>query len=78
MHSHTYPPLSLQAIEIEAGVWKRLQHPHILQFLGIHTIDDSVYFVSPYAENGSLPEFIQRRPEVDRKRLVSIPSLLQA
>lgn len=63
-----------QAIEIEASVWKSLRHPCILQFLGIHKIEDSVYFVSPYAENGSLPEFIQRRPDVDRKRLVSTSS----
>ncbi|KIO26831.1 hypothetical protein M407DRAFT_234090 [Tulasnella calospora MUT 4182] len=62
--------LSLQAIEVEASVWKWLRHPRILQFLGIHATDDSIYFVSPYAENGSLPLFVQRRPEVDRKRLV--------
>ncbi|KAG8917258.1 hypothetical protein FRC01_002581, partial [Tulasnella sp. 417] len=65
----SYNAKIVAAIEIEASVWKRLRHPRILQFLGVYTIDDSVYFVSPYAENGSLPEFIQRRPEVDRKRL---------
>ncbi|KIO26278.1 hypothetical protein M407DRAFT_235549 [Tulasnella calospora MUT 4182] len=52
------------------GVWASLKHPRILQFLGIHKIDNNVYLVSAFAENGSLPGFLERRPDVDRRRLV--------
>ncbi|KIO20541.1 hypothetical protein M407DRAFT_81433, partial [Tulasnella calospora MUT 4182] len=57
-------------IEMEAGVWALLKHPRILQFLGIHKINDEVYLVSPFAENGSLPGFLRRQPNVDRGRIV--------
>ncbi|KAG8954581.1 hypothetical protein FRC04_011014, partial [Tulasnella sp. 424] len=57
-------------IEIEAGVWASLKHPRILQFLGIHKIGNELYFVSAFADNGSLPGFLERHPEVDRGRLI--------
>lgn len=60
-------------MEIEAGVWVLLKHPRILKFLGIHRIDEDLYLVSPFAENGSLPGFLKRRPNVDRRRLVRPP-----
>lgn len=47
-----------------------LKHPRILQFLGIYDIDGVTYLVSPFAEYGSLPGYLKRRPEVDRGRLV--------
>ncbi|KIO26279.1 hypothetical protein M407DRAFT_74666, partial [Tulasnella calospora MUT 4182] len=55
----------------EAGVWSSLKHPRVLQFLGIHKMEDELYLVSEFAENGSLPGFLKRRPDVDRKRLVT-------
>ncbi|KIO28629.1 hypothetical protein M407DRAFT_71588, partial [Tulasnella calospora MUT 4182] len=51
----------------EANLWMMLRHPRILQFLGIYKIDDAIYLVSPFAENGSLPGFIKSRPDVDLK-----------
>ncbi|KIO28626.1 hypothetical protein M407DRAFT_71596, partial [Tulasnella calospora MUT 4182] len=54
----------------EASVWVVLQHPRILQFLGIYKISEEIYLVSPFAENGSLHGFLNARPEVDRRRLV--------
>ncbi|KIO15790.1 hypothetical protein M407DRAFT_44782, partial [Tulasnella calospora MUT 4182] len=54
----------------EARVWALLKHPRILQFLGIQRIGEEIYLVSAFAENGSLPGFLKRRPEVDRGRLV--------
>ncbi|KIO20538.1 hypothetical protein M407DRAFT_49006, partial [Tulasnella calospora MUT 4182] len=37
---------------------------------GIYNNGKDVYLVSAFAENGSLPGFLQRRPGVDRRRLV--------
>ena len=55
----------------EAETWRKLDHPNILPFLDVLKRSDYIYLVSPFIENGSLMEFIQRHPDVDRARLVS-------
>ncbi|KAG8943988.1 hypothetical protein FRC04_002377 [Tulasnella sp. 424] len=65
-----YDESVLARIEMEAGIWKMLRHPRILQFMGMYKIAEDIYLVSPFAENGSLPGFLRARPDADRKRLV--------
>ncbi|KAG9029061.1 hypothetical protein FS837_003665, partial [Tulasnella sp. UAMH 9824] len=64
-----YDSSVIARIEIEAGVWKMLRYPRILELLGIGKIGEEIYLVSPFAENGSLPGFLKVRPDVDRRRL---------
>lgn len=52
-----------------------LKHPHILSFLGTYVADGWMYLVSPYIDNGSLPEYLRRHPDLDRLRIVSRPAL---
>lgn len=40
--------------EREAETWRRLRHPHILEFLGTFKWDDHIYFVSLFINNGLL------------------------
>lgn len=59
-------------------MWVKLSHPRILNFLGTYTVEDSIYLVSPFAEYGSLPNYLASFPDADRGRLVSLsesPSL---
>jgi serine/threonine protein kinase len=49
----------------------RVKHPHVLEFLGICTIDNYLHLVSPYVSNGNLFDYVQAHPKVDRIRLVS-------
>ncbi|KAG8919104.1 hypothetical protein FRC01_001476, partial [Tulasnella sp. 417] len=62
----SYDERLIARIEIEARVWASLKHSRILRFLGIWRIDEEIYFVSGFAENGSLPVFLKRKPDVDR------------
>ena len=56
----------------EARVWRNLAHEHVLPFLGILFQLEDVYLVSPFLENGSLPQYIADNPRADRAKLVSI------
>lgn len=55
----------------EVDVWKRLRHPHILEFFGACPIGSRPFLVCAYKEHGNAIEFLQRRPDADRCRLVS-------
>ncbi|KAK7045889.1 hypothetical protein VNI00_007320 [Paramarasmius palmivorus] len=48
----------------EVLLWRQLQHPNILQFLGVNDEDfvPSFAIVTPWMENGSLSSFLDRRP----------------
>ncbi|KAJ6554051.1 kinase-like domain-containing protein [Mycena vulgaris] len=54
----------------EALVWKDLQHPHILTFIGIdrETFPSSLCMVSPWMEHGTILEYLTRhgRENVDK------------
>ncbi|KAG8981122.1 hypothetical protein FRC05_004022 [Tulasnella sp. 425] len=54
----------------EAATWEKLQHPHILKYLGTFQRDGHLYFVSPFIENGTLVEYIVLHPSVNRIKLV--------
>ena len=54
----------------EAVTWKYLDHPNILPLLGITT--DPLQLVSKWVSGGNLREYIKKRPDPDRHRLVGI------
>ncbi|KIO19688.1 hypothetical protein M407DRAFT_222321 [Tulasnella calospora MUT 4182] len=59
-----------QAIRREADTWRRLEHPHVLRFLGTYKPEAHLYFVSPFMQNGTLLEYVNDRPGVNRVRLL--------
>lgn len=61
--------------EREADTWRRLDHPHVLKFLGTYKSGAHLYFVSPFAKNGTLLEYVNDRPDINRVRLVSCSAL---
>ncbi|KAL0057121.1 hypothetical protein AAF712_016252 [Marasmius tenuissimus] len=54
----------------EAIVWRQLDHPNLLPFLGIYYMDDEdddlrrVCLVSPWMERGNLVNFMKKNPEL--------------
>ena len=58
----------------EAIVWRQLDHPNLLPFLGIYYMDDKMRrlcLVSPWMEQGNLVDFMKDSPElVDPESLV--------
>ncbi|KAG8679718.1 hypothetical protein FRC08_016792 [Ceratobasidium sp. 394] len=59
--------LTLFAREIH--VWSKCNHENILALLGLATLNGRLAVVSPWMENGALPEYIDKKPDVDRLEL---------
>ncbi|KIO27224.1 hypothetical protein M407DRAFT_73464 [Tulasnella calospora MUT 4182] len=60
----------IRRFEREADTWRRLKHPHVLEFLGTYKPEAHIYFVSPFAKNGTLLEYVSARPGINRVRLL--------
>ncbi|KAG8898475.1 hypothetical protein FRC01_010897, partial [Tulasnella sp. 417] len=60
----------IRRFEREADTWRRLEHPHVLKFLGTYKPDAHLYFVSPFAKNGTLLEYVHDRPAINRVQLL--------
>ncbi|KAG8919158.1 hypothetical protein FRC01_001444 [Tulasnella sp. 417] len=60
----------IRRFEREAETWRRLEHPHVLRFLGTYKPEGQLYFVSPFMQNGTLLEYVNARPGVNRVRLL--------
>lgn len=52
-------------------MWKYLDHPNILPFLGAAL--DPTHLVSGLVRGGDLSKYLQKYPNVDRVKLVGIP-----
>ncbi|KDQ19324.1 hypothetical protein BOTBODRAFT_102613, partial [Botryobasidium botryosum FD-172 SS1] len=55
----------------EAEVWSHLNHPNVLPFLGLCTLDSVPYLISPWMEHGHALDFVQKNPKADRLRLLA-------
>ena len=56
-------------------MWKRLQHPNIVPFLGVpNPIPQPFEVACGLTENGRITEYVRRNPDVDRIGLVSGPT----
>ncbi|KAF9063527.1 hypothetical protein BDP27DRAFT_1299590 [Rhodocollybia butyracea] len=57
----------------EAIIWKQLEHPNLLPFLGLYFLDDTrICLISPWMDNGNLNQYLQAKPrdQVDHYLLV--------
>jgi serine/threonine protein kinase len=63
-----------QDIAREVLLWKELDHPNILPFLGVDMTlrHPSCCLVSPWMKNGSVLAFIKAHPDSDRLSLVCV------
>ncbi|KAF9779332.1 kinase-like domain-containing protein [Thelephora terrestris] len=48
----------------EAIIWKRLRHPNVVAFIGVK--QNSLQFVSEWMPNGTLTEYINKKPGANR------------
>ena len=54
-------------------MWRQLRHPHLHEFLGLDMLSfDSTAIVSPWMENGNLLQFVKKKPDAERLRLVRV------
>ncbi|EIW81847.1 kinase-like protein [Coniophora puteana RWD-64-598 SS2] len=54
----------------EAAIWRYLRHPNVLPFLGAVYNGTEIHVVTPFMENGSVMDYLERNPDVDRVRLI--------
>ncbi|KAG8723998.1 hypothetical protein FRC09_000806 [Ceratobasidium sp. 395] len=50
----------------ELYTWSKCQHPNVLPLLGLALFQDQIRMVSSWAENGSLPSYLEEHPGTDR------------
>ncbi|KAJ7586154.1 kinase-like domain-containing protein [Mycena floridula] len=57
----------------EALVWRQLNHPNVLPFLGVNVdlFAPSFCLISPWMSNGNLMQFLQRNPDFDRRNAIT-------
>ncbi|KAG8725324.1 hypothetical protein FRC09_002206 [Ceratobasidium sp. 395] len=53
----------------EIYTWSKLKHPNVLELSGLAIFRDQISIVSPWMENGTLPEYITKNPTIDRPKL---------
>ena len=60
----------LQKLWTNGIMWKRLQHPNVVPFLGFGSVAPPFSLVYPWMFNGSLSEYARKNPDVDKLGLV--------
>ncbi len=63
----------------EALVWKQLNHPNVLAFLGVNMELFAPRFclVSPWMSNGTLLDYLEKNPEHNRMKAVSLSAFTE-
>ncbi|KAI0303378.1 hypothetical protein B0F90DRAFT_1816199 [Multifurca ochricompacta] len=64
-------PTSQTRFKERIETWLSLQHRNVLSFFGHVKIEDVVYSVSPWAENGNIRDYVRNNYDADRMRLLS-------
>ncbi|KAG6914632.1 hypothetical protein DXG01_016206 [Tephrocybe rancida] len=60
----------------EAILWSQLSHPNVLPFYGLHIFRSQLSFVSPWAENGSIMEFLNKKNASADRLLLSLDAAM--
>ncbi|XP_011023352.1 PREDICTED: seven transmembrane domain-containing tyrosine-protein kinase 1-like [Populus euphratica] len=55
----------------ELGLWQKLRHPNIVQFLGVLKHSDRLIFLTEYLRDGSLYDILKRKGRLDQETAVS-------
>jgi len=55
----------------EVIVWKHVSCPYVLKFNGAFYHGDLPAIVTPWVAHGNIMEYLEKRPDADRLRLVS-------
>ncbi|KDQ05840.1 hypothetical protein BOTBODRAFT_122208, partial [Botryobasidium botryosum FD-172 SS1] len=59
-----------QRMTREMSVWKKLNHPNVLLFIGWCILESKSYMISPWMENGNALTYVKRKPQANRLQLL--------
>ncbi|KAG8703449.1 hypothetical protein FRC08_002839 [Ceratobasidium sp. 394] len=59
----------LKSAAREIHAWSKLEHRYVSKFLGLALFRGNIAMVSPWAERGSLPTYLAKRPSLNRPLL---------
>ncbi|KAH9039390.1 hypothetical protein EDB84DRAFT_1436992 [Lactarius hengduanensis] len=65
------PTVFAQRFKAKVESWHGLHHRNVLGFFGHVKIEDTIYSVSPWMENGNIRDYVRDNPDADRMRLLS-------
>ncbi|KAG8746041.1 hypothetical protein FRC10_006380 [Ceratobasidium sp. 414] len=56
----------------EVRLWSKLSHPNVLEFYGLYDAGGmSIYMISKWMSHGSVPDYLQKNPDANRRSIVS-------
>ncbi|KAG8915227.1 hypothetical protein FRC01_003740, partial [Tulasnella sp. 417] len=64
-----------KTLEREADASRYSEHPYVLKFVGPYKTEANLFFVNPFAQNGTLLQYVSDRAGINRTRLVSREAL---
>lgn len=62
-------PRALERTARELDTWSRLRHVNVLEFFGVAKFNEQLVMVSPWMENGTVTDLIEKNPETNRYEL---------
>ncbi|KAG6907325.1 hypothetical protein DXG01_009407 [Tephrocybe rancida] len=60
----------------EAILWSQLSHPNVLPFYGLHVFRAQLSFVSPWAENGGIMDFLNQETTTTNRVLLCLDTAM--
>ncbi|KAG6914092.1 hypothetical protein DXG01_002461 [Tephrocybe rancida] len=67
---------SAKSFAREAILWSQLSHPNVLPFYGLHVFRSQLSFVSPWAENGNIMEFLAQQILITDRLLLCLDTAM--
>ncbi|GAB1527421.1 hypothetical protein RhiTH_010596 [Rhizoctonia solani] len=61
----------LKAIAKEGYMWSKYRHPNIVETYGIVHFRGAIALVAPWMDNGTVMEYVKKRPDTNRLKLCS-------
>ncbi|KAG6820493.1 hypothetical protein H0H93_016300 [Arthromyces matolae] len=71
IYSTTKPERIAKMIAREAVLWGQMSHRNLLPFYGLYLYNGRLSLISPWASNGTVIDFLRRKPRTNRALLCS-------
>ncbi|KAH9483782.1 Serine/threonine-protein kinase STY17 [Psilocybe cubensis] len=63
-------PDTQDRLQREVTIWRELNHPNVVPLYGVIYIDEDIYTVSPWMDNGTALAYLKKYPTADRLKIL--------